>query len=119
MMFSEVKQFEYRKSKHENELLSMTERNFKVRIVDRLEKLVYHLNSANKPNESTDENGQAQIIEQVILKILSTLLVLLPLKSNIDLQDEDGISLLHCACALGISLLRRLLTVNKAILQLL
>jgi hypothetical protein len=69
--------------------------------VDRLEKLVTELSAVHKANAATEESGQAQIIEQVILKILSSLLVLLPRKQTIDLQDEDGFSLLHCACALG------------------
>ena len=134
-LFSEVKQFEYKKKRYDNnELLSMTgkhefethysrlsynsyiiypERNFKIRIVERLERLQLEL-SGNFPLNFQTNVRQQQTqgppitepieieLEQTVFSILEKLLMFSPSKAKLNIQDDDGFGLLHCACALGI-----------------
>lgn len=123
VLFSEVKNFEYRKREWNSDMLALNERSFKLRIIERLERLEREVNANNSIGSSTlsqtmmesmsktleDKYLSEEQLEQVFTKILQSLMELLPNKEPINSPDKDGFTLLHCACALRYYLLAQTL----------
>jgi len=114
VLFSEVYNFEFRVRDAPSDLLSMNERSFKLRIIERLERLEREVNSASAiESVSLPENIMESLttsledkclteeqMEEVFVKILSSLMKRLDNTDTINSQDRDGFTLLHYACAL-------------------
>jgi ankyrin repeat protein len=113
VVFSEMCHFEYRSRDTQDDLMNINERNFKLRIVERLERLEREVNSITEnPNLLTDcsmENMTQSIeekgfseeqLEGTFVKILNNLIGAIESKDTLNSQDRDGCTLLHYACAL-------------------
>jgi hypothetical protein len=114
VLFSEVYNFEFRVRDAPSDLLSMNERSFKLRIIERLERLEREVNSASAMESvSLPENIMESLtttledkclteeqMEQVFVKILASLMKRLDNTDTINSQDRDGFTLLHYSCAL-------------------
>jgi len=122
VLFSEVKHFEYRRRESNNDMLALNERSFKLRIIERLERLERELTASNNISSSLSQSMMESMsktledkylneeqLEQVFTKILQSLVELLPNKESINSADKDGFTLLHCACALRYYLLAQTL----------
>jgi len=97
-----------------SDLLTMNERSFKLRIIERLERLEREVNSASAMESiSLSDNIMESLtstledkclseeqLEQVFVKILASLMKGLDNTDTINSQDRDGFTLLHYACAL-------------------
>jgi len=110
-LFSEVYNFEYRTREVPSELMSGNDRTFKLRIIERLERLEREVNSGNAvdPIQLTDNimdslNTNLDLaeeqLEQVFVKLLINLMDKLDNCDTVNAQDQDGLTLLHYACAL-------------------
>jgi len=114
MLFSEVYHFEFKGRDAPSDLLTMNERSFKLRIIERLERLEREANSASAMGSiSLSDNIMESLtstledkclteeqLEQVFVKILASLMKGLDNTDTINSQDGDGFTLLHYACAL-------------------
>jgi len=114
MLFSEVYHFEFKVRDAPSDLLTMNERSFKLRIIERLERLEREVNSASAMESiSLSDNIMESLtstledkclseeqLEQVFVKILASLMKGLDNTDTINSQDRDGFTLLHYACAL-------------------
>jgi len=113
MLFSEVCHFEYRSRESASDLMNMNERSFKIRIIERLERLEREVNSGNLDSvtlsESIMENLSQTLedkylteeqLQEVFIKILVNLMEGIDNADTLNAQDRDGFTLLHYACAL-------------------
>ncbi|PRP86831.1 hypothetical protein PROFUN_05048 [Planoprotostelium fungivorum] len=112
IQFSEAQEFEYRTRLSEAEWM-ITQQNFKVRIVERLEALekrLYQRNDSVQP--SFEVSGNESQLDATFNRFLKYIMQHIPPPSQaemrdseevlpLDEQDVDGFSLLHCACAIG------------------
>jgi hypothetical protein len=121
VLFSEVKHFEFRKREIAEQSLLLTERAFKLRIIERLERLERETNSTMMTPSSSftlsptmlenlsktleDKFLSEEQLEQILTKILQNLMESIDNKEAINSQDKDGFTLLHCACALRYQIL--------------
>jgi len=119
ILFSEVVHFEFRTRETVNEPISMNDRNFKLRIIERLEHLEREANygccvdSVSLSENIMDSLSQTledkylseEEMEDVFVKILVRLMEGIDQKELLDAQDRDGLTLLHFACALRYSVL--------------
>jgi len=114
MLFSEVYNFEFKVRDAPSDLLTMNERSFKLRIIEKLERLEREVNSASAMESiSLSDNIMESLtstledkclseeqLEQVFVKILASLMKGLDNTDTINSQDSDGFTILHYACAL-------------------
>jgi len=113
VLFSEVCHFEYRSRESVSDLMNMNERSFKLRIIERLERLEREVNSANADSITLSESIMDSLsqtledkylseeqLEEVFIKILVNLMEGIENKDTLNAQDRDGFTLLHYACAL-------------------
>jgi len=114
MLFSEVSHFEYRKREMAFNPTNLNERSMKLRIIERLEKIESDVNNGNSMDSAAlssnimDSLAQSledrylteEQLEQVFVKILQTLLERVNAVDSLNLQDRDGLTLLHCAVGL-------------------
>jgi hypothetical protein len=114
VLFSEVCHFEYRTRETANDSLHMNERDFKLRIIEQLERLEREVNSRNSADSITlsesiidslsqtleDKYLSEEQLEEVFVKILNNLMEGLDSADVLNTQDRDGYTLLHYACAL-------------------
>jgi len=119
VQFSEMRFFEFKTRETVNEPMSMNERNFKLRIIERLEHLEREANfgcsveSVSLSESIMDCLSQTledkylteEQMEDVFVKILVRLMEGIDHKDTLDVQDRDGLTLLHYACALRYTLL--------------
>eukprot|EP01118_Nematostelium_gracile_P007984 TRINITY_DN261_c0_g1_i1.p1 TRINITY_DN261_c0_g1~~TRINITY_DN261_c0_g1_i1.p1 ORF type:complete len:603 (-),score=129.81 TRINITY_DN261_c0_g1_i1:767-2575(-) len=120
VLYSEVKHFEFRKRESTSEQgLLLNERSFKLRIIERLERLERETNSTTASSSFTlsptmleslgktleDKFLSEDQLEQILTKILQNLMEVIDNKEAINSQDKDGFTLLHCACALRYQML--------------
>jgi len=91
----------------------MNERSFKLRIIERLERLEREVNSGNADSITLSESIMDSLshtledrylneeqLEEVFTKILINLMEGIENKDTLNAQDRDGFTLLHYACAL-------------------
>jgi hypothetical protein len=114
VLFSEVCHFEYRTRETAGDSLHMNERNFKLRIIEQLERLEREVNSRNSVDSVTlsesimeslsqtleDKYLSEEQLEEVFVKILTNLMEGIDNPDVLNAQDRDGFTLLHYACAL-------------------
>jgi len=114
VLFSEVCHFEYRTKDTAHDSMNMNERNFKLRIIEQLERLEREVNSSNSVDSITlsesimeslsqtleDKYLSEEQLEDVFVKILSNLMEGIDNCDVLNVQDRDGYSLLHYACGL-------------------
>jgi len=113
VLFSEVCHFEYRSRESTSDLMNMNERSFKLRIIERLERLEREVNSGNLDSITLSEgiiDSLSQTLEdkylteeqleEVFIKIFINLMEGIENKDTLNAQDRDGFTLLHYACAL-------------------
>jgi hypothetical protein len=111
VLFSEVCHFEYRTKDMSNDSMNMNERNFKLRIIEQLERLEREINALDSItlSESIMENLSHTLedkylseeqLEDVFVKILANLMERIDNSDLLNTQDRDGMTLLHYACAL-------------------
>jgi len=113
VLFSEVCHFEYRSRESTSDLMNMNERSFKLRIIERLERLEREVNSGNLDSVTLSEGIidslsqtledkylSEEQLEEVFIKILINLMEGIDNKDTLNAQDRDGFTLLHYACAL-------------------
>jgi hypothetical protein len=89
---------------------------FKIRLVERLERLEQELLRSAPPGVQTPTNSMTVLnvldqvdfpLEAVVDRLLSKVLQSLVNKDYVNRQDSDGFTLLHCACALGYATLAK------------
>jgi len=114
VLFSEVCHFEYRSRETASDSMNMNERNFKLRIIEQLERLEREVNSRNSVDSLTlsesvmeslsqtleDKYLSEEQLEEVFVKILTNLMEGIDNPDVLNAQDRDGYTLLHYACAL-------------------
>jgi len=114
VLFSEVCHFEYRTKDTANDSMNMNERNFKLRIIEQLERLEREVNSSNSVDSVTlsesimeslsqtleDKYLSEDQLEEVFVKILSNLMEGIDNCDVLNVQDREGYTLLHYACGL-------------------
>jgi len=112
MLFSEVYRFEFRSRDAPSDLINMNDRSFKMRIIERFERLEREANSINAMTLSEniveslthsleEKNISEEELEQNFVEVLVNLMSGMDNSETINSQDRDGFTLLHYACALG------------------
>jgi len=116
-LFSEVFNFEYRNREIPNEMMSMNDRTFKIKIIEKLERLEREVNAGNPDpvpltdnlmdslSATTNVDLTEEQLELVFVKILINLVDKIDNCETINAQDQEGYTLLHYACALRYHLL--------------
>jgi len=119
IIFSEVCHFEYRVRQTATDSMNMNERNFKLRIIEQLERLEREVNSSNSMDSITisesiieslsqsfeDKYFTEKQLEEVFVKIFLNLMEGIENNDTLNAKDRDGLTLLHYACALRYQLL--------------
>jgi len=114
VLFSEMCHFEYRSRETVNEPMSVNERSLKLRIIERLECLEREMNYGctfdsvgltegimeSLSPTLEDKYMTEEQLEEVFVKILVNLLEGIENKDTLNVQDREGLTLLHYACAL-------------------
>jgi len=111
VLFSEVCHFEYRTKDIANDSMNINDRNFKLRIIEQLERLEREVNSVDSITLSEsimeslsqtleDKYLSEEQLEEVFVKILANLMERIDNADILNAQDRDGLTLLHYACGL-------------------